>query len=53
MAACLQGLCSSVGPPEVANAFCANRLGAAYHGTFGTLAGGDLAAIVERATPTR
>ena len=52
MAACLQGsLLVRFGPPEVADAFCANRLGASYHGTFGTLAGGDLAAIVERTTP--
>ncbi|WP_457205886.1 acyl-CoA dehydrogenase family protein [Nocardioides sp. P5_C9_2] len=52
MAACLQGsLLVRFGPPEVADAFCANRLGSAYHGTFGTLAGADLAAIVERATP--
>jgi putative acyl-CoA dehydrogenase len=35
----------------VADAFCASRLGTSYGGTFGTLAGGDLAAIVERATP--
>ena len=31
--------------------FCASRLGTAYDGTFGTLDGGDLRAIVERATP--
>ena len=35
--------CSSgSAPPEVADAFCASRLGASYNGTFGTLAGGDL-----------
>jgi putative acyl-CoA dehydrogenase len=52
MAACLQGsLLVRFGPPEVADAFCASRLGTSYGGTFGTLAGGDLAAIVERATP--
>jgi putative acyl-CoA dehydrogenase len=52
MAACLQGsLLVRFGPPEVADAFCASRLGASYHGTFGTLAGADLASIVERTTP--
>lgn len=52
MAACLQGsLLVRFGPPEVADAFCASRLGTSYGGTFGTLAGADLAAIVERATP--
>ena len=53
MAACLQGsLLVRFAPPEVADAFCASRLGTSYDGTFGTLAGGDLRAIVERATPT-
>lgn len=52
MAACLQGsLLVRYGPPEVADAFCASRLGSSYNGTFGTLAGADLAAIVERTTP--
>ena len=32
--------------------FCASRLGTSYDGTFGTLDGGDLRAIMERATPT-
>ena len=53
MAACLQGsLLVRFAPPEVADAFCASRLGTSYDGTFGTLDGGDLKAIVERATPT-
>ena len=53
MAACLQGsLLVRFAPPEVADAFCASRLGTSYDGTFGTLTGGDLKAIVERATPT-
>jgi putative acyl-CoA dehydrogenase len=52
MAACLQGsLLVRFGPPEIADAFCASRLGTSYDGTFGTLEGGDLRAIVERATP--
>ena len=52
MAACLQGsLLVRFGPPEVADAFCSSRLGTSYNGTFGTLAGADLAAIVERTTP--
>ena len=43
MAACLQGsLLVRFGPPAVADAFCASRLGASYNGTFGTLAGADL-----------
>jgi putative acyl-CoA dehydrogenase len=53
MAACLQGsLLVRFAPAEVADAFCGSRLGTSYDGTFGTLAGGDLKAIVERATPT-
>jgi putative acyl-CoA dehydrogenase len=53
MAACLQGsLLVRFGPPEVADAFCASRLTAGHDGTYGTLAGGDLVALVERATPT-
>ena len=52
MAACLQGsLLVRFAPPEVADAFCGSRLGTSYDGTFGTLDGGDLAAIVARATP--
>ena len=52
MAACLQGsLLVRFAPPEVADAFCASRLGTSYDGTFGTLDAGDLRAIVERATP--
>ncbi len=53
MAACLQGsLLVRFAPPEIADAFCGSRLGTTYNGTFGTLAGGDLRAIVERTTPT-
>lgn len=52
MAAVLQGsLLVRSGPAEVADVFCASRLGASYDGTFGALAGGDLRAIVERTTP--
>jgi len=52
MAACLQGsLLIRFAPPEVADAFCASRLATSYNGTFGTLAGGDLRAIVDRTTP--
>ncbi len=52
MAACLQGsLLVRFAPPEVADAFCASRLGTSYNGTFGTLPGGDLRAIVDRTTP--
>ena len=53
MAACLQGsLLVRFAPAELADAFCSSRLGTTYDGTFGTLAGGDLRAIVDRATPT-
>ncbi|WP_372728196.1 acyl-CoA dehydrogenase family protein [Nocardioides sp.] len=53
MAACLQGsLLVRFAPAEVADAFCASRLGTSYDGTFGTLQSADLRAIVERATPT-
>jgi putative acyl-CoA dehydrogenase len=53
MAACLQGsLLVRFAPAEVADAFCGSRLGTSYDGTFGTLDGGDLPALVERATPT-
>jgi putative acyl-CoA dehydrogenase len=52
MAAVLQGsLLVRFSPPEVADVFCASRLGSSYDGTFGALAGGDLRAIVERTTP--
>ncbi|UUZ58806.1 acyl-CoA dehydrogenase family protein [Nocardioides sp. B-3] len=52
MAACLQGsLLVRFGTPEVADAFCASRLGTSFNGTFGTLPGGDLRAIVDRTTP--
>ena len=52
MALVLQGsLLVRHAPTEVADVFCASRLGAAYDGVFGTLDGGDLRALVERATP--
>jgi putative acyl-CoA dehydrogenase len=52
MALVLQGsLLVRHAPTEVADVFCASRLGAAYDGVFGTLDGGDLRAVVERATP--
>lgn len=52
MAAVLQGsLLVRFAPPEVADVFCASRLGPSYDGTFGALAGGDLRAIVDRTTP--
>ncbi len=52
MAACLQGsLLVRFAPAEVADVFCASRLGSTYDGTFGALATGDLAALVERTTP--
>ncbi|MFC9926013.1 acyl-CoA dehydrogenase family protein [Streptomyces sp. NPDC127190] len=39
-------------PPEVADAFCASRLGGDHGASFGTLpAGLDLASVVERARP--
>jgi putative acyl-CoA dehydrogenase len=51
-AACLQGsLLVRFAPAELADAFCASRLGTAYNGTFGTLQSADLRAIVERTTP--
>jgi putative acyl-CoA dehydrogenase len=53
MAVCLQGsLLVRFAPPEVADVFCASRLGTSYDGVFGALDGGDLQAIVERTTPT-
>ncbi|NYD42146.1 acyl-CoA dehydrogenase family protein [Nocardioides panaciterrulae] len=54
MAACLQGaLLVRFAPAEVADAFCASRLGTSYDGTFGALAlaSGDLRTIVDRAVP--
>lgn len=52
MALCLQGsLLVRFAPPEVADVFCASRLGTSYDGVFGALDGGDLKAIVERTTP--
>jgi putative acyl-CoA dehydrogenase len=53
MALCLQGsLLVRFAPPEVADVFCASRLGTTYDGVFGALDGGDLRAIVDRAMPT-
>jgi putative acyl-CoA dehydrogenase len=54
MAACLQGaLLLRHGDPDVADAFCASRLGNDWGGAFGTLpVGSGLAAVVDRATPT-
>jgi putative acyl-CoA dehydrogenase len=52
MALCLQGaLLVRHSPAEVADAFCASRLGGSSDGTFGALAGGDLVALTARATP--
>ncbi|MCH1867520.1 acyl-CoA dehydrogenase family protein [Nocardioides sp. CFH 31398] len=52
MAACLQGaLLVTGGPAQVADVFCASRLAPTADGTFGALASGDHAAIVERVTP--
>jgi putative acyl-CoA dehydrogenase len=52
MAAVLQGsLLVRYAPAEVADVFCASRLGGGHEGTYGALAGGDLAAIVARTTP--
>jgi putative acyl-CoA dehydrogenase len=52
MAAVLQGsLLVRLSPAEVADVFCASRLGTSYDGTFGALDGGDLRGIVDRATP--
>jgi putative acyl-CoA dehydrogenase len=52
MAAVLQGsLLVRYAPPEVADVFCASRLADGHDGTYGALAGGDLAAIVTRTTP--
>ena len=53
MALVLQGsLLVRFAPPEVADAFCASRLGGDWGSTFGTLPHTlDLAAIVDRARP--
>lgn len=53
MATCLQGSALlKFGNPDVADAFCASRLGGDWSGVFGTLPPGlNLAAIVERTTP--
>jgi putative acyl-CoA dehydrogenase len=53
MAQCLQGsLLVRYAPAEVADRFCASRLGGDWAGTFGTLPGGpDLAVLTRRATP--
>ncbi|GGD31946.1 acyl-CoA dehydrogenase [Nocardioides daphniae] len=52
MATCLQGsLLVRFAPAEVSDLFCASRLAAGHHGTFGMLTGGDQAYVVERATP--
>ncbi|MFA6573786.1 MAG: acyl-CoA dehydrogenase family protein [Nocardioides sp.] len=53
MALCLQGsLLVRFAPPEVADVFCASRLGTSYDGVFGALDGGDLRVIVDRTMPT-
>jgi len=54
MALVLQGsLVVRYGDPDVADAFCASRLGGGGGATFGTLpAGSDLAGIVQRAWPS-
>jgi len=55
MAACLQGsLLVRHAPADVADVFCASRLGSGdggYGGTFGALAGGNLRAVVDRTLP--
>jgi len=52
MAAVLQGsLLVRYAPAEVADVFCASRLGVGHDGTYGALTGGSLATIVARATP--
>ncbi len=53
MAAVLQGsLLVRHAPAEVADIFCASRLGPSAEGVFGALDGGDLGAVVTRTTPT-
>lgn len=53
MATCQQAsLLIRFAPPQVADAFCATRLGGDYNGTLGTLPQGtDLGFLVERALP--
>lgn len=52
MAAVLQGsLLVRFAPPEVADIFCASRLGASYDGVYGALESGDLRAVVDRTIP--
>lgn len=53
LALCLQAsLLLRHAPAEVADAFCATRLGGDYNGTLGTLpVGTNLTSIVERTTP--
>ncbi|WP_134741598.1 acyl-CoA dehydrogenase family protein [Nocardioides sp. 503] len=52
MALCLQGsLLVRHGSPEVADVFCASRLGSSYDGVYGALDGGDLRTIVDRTLP--
>ncbi|WP_017935220.1 acyl-CoA dehydrogenase family protein [Nocardioides sp. Iso805N] len=53
MAAVLQGsLLVRYAPAEVADLFCASRLGTGHDGTYGMLSGGDFATVAERSTPT-
>jgi putative acyl-CoA dehydrogenase len=54
MAACLQGALLVAGDsPEVADLFCASRLGGDWAGSFGTLPSGpELETVVRRTTPT-
>ena len=53
MAAVLEGsLLVRHAPAEVADIFCASRLGSSAEGVFGALDGGDLAAVVARTAPT-
>jgi putative acyl-CoA dehydrogenase len=53
MATCLQGALLVGGDdPEVADVFCASRLGGDWGQTFGTLASGpELATLTHRTTP--
>ncbi|MBG7698913.1 acyl-CoA dehydrogenase family protein [Streptomyces sp. MC1] len=55
LALVLQGsLLVRYAPPEVADAFCASRLGGDHGASFGTLPGGlDLESVVDRARPTQ
>ncbi|MGH3506563.1 MAG: acyl-CoA dehydrogenase family protein [Nocardioidaceae bacterium] len=54
MAACLQGALLVAGDsPEVADLFCASRLGGDWAGTYGTLPlGPELDTVIRRTTPT-